>query len=349
MVGTKEELGERIRQLRLARGLDQASLSKLIQLDRSKISRIETGERQVTALELMRIARALQVSMPDLMTVIPPSVKAARQLLADEASASDASRALARDETVLDRMWRDAEQLREAGALHASHVLDAPATWSSAEQAQQLARDLRNSLELPSAPLGGMLDVAFRCGLFIHVTPLESRAGLSMTPDPGFGVSVVSATDPSGRRRMTAAHELGHHLSGDVFQADLVVNASHQERERLINAFAVELLLPESVVQTAWAKEASRDTAIRLAFTYRVSWSVVAISLQSVDPKADDIVKSSLVPGDADFYRVCASKPEEDLTEPVAGAWVQACVTAAESQFVTPARARELARGALAS
>lgn len=70
--GTKKNLiGERVRQLRTARGLSQQTLSVRLEtmavyICRGSISRIEDQQRTVTDIELWGLARALGVSVADL-------------------------------------------------------------------------------------------------------------------------------------------------------------------------------------------------------------------------------------------------------------------------------------------
>ena len=104
------QLGERIRHIRVVRGLSQARLAERIGVDRSALSRIETGERKVSALDLVRVAQALDVTVPDLVTLPDPDALAARTPLDDEAAGSERGRAGAEPE--IDAAWRDALQLR---------------------------------------------------------------------------------------------------------------------------------------------------------------------------------------------------------------------------------------------
>lgn len=53
------EIGERIRQARLAKKMKQSDLDTDANLPRSSVSKIELGNREITTPELMRIARAL--------------------------------------------------------------------------------------------------------------------------------------------------------------------------------------------------------------------------------------------------------------------------------------------------
>jgi transcriptional regulator with XRE-family HTH domain len=61
-------LGSAIREQRLARGLSQEALADAASLDRSHMGKIERGERNVTVLNVIRIARALEEQPSDILT-----------------------------------------------------------------------------------------------------------------------------------------------------------------------------------------------------------------------------------------------------------------------------------------
>jgi transcriptional regulator with XRE-family HTH domain len=54
-------LGQAVRAVRKAKGVSQEALAHLAEIDRSHMGKIERGERNVTALNLFRIAAALGV------------------------------------------------------------------------------------------------------------------------------------------------------------------------------------------------------------------------------------------------------------------------------------------------
>ena len=62
-----KRLGTRIRRLRERKGLSQEALADLARLDRSYMSGIERGVRNVTLLKLFAVARALKVSPRELL------------------------------------------------------------------------------------------------------------------------------------------------------------------------------------------------------------------------------------------------------------------------------------------
>jgi transcriptional regulator with XRE-family HTH domain len=60
------KLGKRIRELRKTKGLSQESFADEVGLDRTYVGGIERGERNLTTLNLVRIALALEVEIGEL-------------------------------------------------------------------------------------------------------------------------------------------------------------------------------------------------------------------------------------------------------------------------------------------
>ncbi|CAA0233560.1 helix-turn-helix domain-containing protein [Tenacibaculum maritimum] len=61
-----EQLGSRIRDLRLENGLSQEKLSFESDLDRTYIGSVERGERNIAAINLKKISKALNISISQL-------------------------------------------------------------------------------------------------------------------------------------------------------------------------------------------------------------------------------------------------------------------------------------------
>jgi transcriptional regulator with XRE-family HTH domain len=64
-------LGARIREVRKSRGYAQEQFANEVGLDRSYYGGIERGERNVAALNLIKIARALSVEVGELFPSMP--------------------------------------------------------------------------------------------------------------------------------------------------------------------------------------------------------------------------------------------------------------------------------------
>lgn len=65
--GTLRKLGAAIRNARLERSLSQEALADAAGIDRSHMGKIERGERNVSLLNVARVADALKVSIASLM------------------------------------------------------------------------------------------------------------------------------------------------------------------------------------------------------------------------------------------------------------------------------------------
>ncbi len=65
------KIGQRIRKLRKAMGFSQESFAYEVGLDRTYMGAIERGERNIAAINIIRIAKTLRVEVGELF----PSVK----------------------------------------------------------------------------------------------------------------------------------------------------------------------------------------------------------------------------------------------------------------------------------
>ncbi|HOD62001.1 MAG TPA: helix-turn-helix transcriptional regulator [Bacilli bacterium] len=59
----KEKIGQRIRQIREQKKMTQKELSDLADLDRSYITSVENGQRNISIINLEKLANALGVSL----------------------------------------------------------------------------------------------------------------------------------------------------------------------------------------------------------------------------------------------------------------------------------------------
>jgi transcriptional regulator with XRE-family HTH domain len=62
-----QQIGDRIRDLRTEADLSQEKLAFACNLDRTYIGSVERGERNISALNLKKIAKALKVKPADLL------------------------------------------------------------------------------------------------------------------------------------------------------------------------------------------------------------------------------------------------------------------------------------------
>ena len=67
MSSPAKKLGKNLRKIRLAKGMTQSDLCEKIGADVSYISNVENGNKNPTLSTIERIAKALDVSLDDLM------------------------------------------------------------------------------------------------------------------------------------------------------------------------------------------------------------------------------------------------------------------------------------------
>ncbi len=67
MAQISKKLGDNIKQIRLRRKMSQGDICRAIEMDRSYMSAIESGKKNVTIAIVEKIARALNVSVDELL------------------------------------------------------------------------------------------------------------------------------------------------------------------------------------------------------------------------------------------------------------------------------------------
>lgn len=282
---SSEAIGRRIRAAREDVGLTQEELASDVGLDRSALTKVETGARKVSAVELALIADRLDVRIEWFLDDAPEAVLSRR-------NARDPGAASPAIDKLTERIAREVEFVmahdERLGSLATPTPLDRPTSRSSVEEAAGQARRL-----LGADSTAPMLDLARHIapvGLLAFSIDLGTDAadGSSMLLRAG-GVAVVNGCLHVGRRRLTLAHELGHYLFADEFSVDWQVASSEQpdDREAKIDHFARALLLPAEGLEESWAHQRDQDRSLResaviTASEYRVDMSTLARRLSEL-------------------------------------------------------------------
>ncbi|MGW5877915.1 helix-turn-helix domain-containing protein [Nocardiopsis terrae] len=343
-------IGERVRDSRASAELSQQELADRIGLERSMISKLENGARRIDAMELTIIARELGYPVTHFLSPAP-EVVSRRAAIAEQGGVGDseAARNAYRTEARLSQWLRDVRQLIDLGTLRPNPLLRYPNQVTDAEGAREAARWLRAALDLGRGQIESVAQVCERSGQFVAVVSLPSD-GASLV-DGDVAVAVVGSEQAPGRRRSTGAHELGHMVLGDEFSSDLGVHASREDRERVIEAFAAEFLLPGDLVRDVadgGSEEERRSTLIRISATYRVSWSLAVTQLQRCKLLDSDEIRRLRMraPTDVEFRDALGWKPQPDLDSVrVSPGFASAVVAAMRADMITPTRAVEMLRG----
>jgi Zn-dependent peptidase ImmA (M78 family)/DNA-binding XRE family transcriptional regulator len=279
----QQQVGRRIADARVEAELTQADLAQALGLDRSAVAKMEAGTRGVSAVELARISARLDRPLEWFLVESPPAIVSRRTDLAADLS------------LVLDRTLEKAAS--DVESLVQLHVLNPPANQirleppRNLEDAKRAAEHVRSSLGGESGPLVGLDHIGEQLGLLCFSHSLGEHGGdgayISLSD---YGVTVINGDADPGRRRFTLAHEIGHHVFGDEYSADVSIFENGDEMERWLNAFAIHLLLPHSSIVNYWrtGKGETREKAIRIGADYRVSWSALCSQLRNLALVTDD-------------------------------------------------------------
>lgn len=278
-------LGNRIKDARERAGLTQAALATATSMDRSALAKIESGTRRVPALELARIADAVGARIEWFVEEAVPAILSHRNR-EEPGAASPAIDAL------LERLTRNVEFLQQHDALRLAEVVEAferPASHEAAEEAAKKARSLlgvdecQPLLNLDSAvPAVGLLMFSIELGAdTADAASIALRSG---------GIAVVNGSMQVGRRRLAAAHELGHHLFADEYTIDWRV-ATEDDRapwEARLDRFARALLLPGPGAVGAWqelvdSSDTPRIAAVRMGSAFHVDMTTLSRRLQELN------------------------------------------------------------------
>ena len=245
---TKEHsivLGKRIRETREKLKISQGKLADQIGLGSAQIiSSIESGNREVKASELSRIARALHTSIDNLLNPeLRPEPQFAWREQPDMGFEEHESRFLLRCERYgLVEKWCNIVTAQPIPSLKFS------TSSPSFSQVQIQADNVRNTLQLggrPACSLQKTLQEDF--GVKIFYDDLGQNGGSAFSVTSWFGNAVLlNSCQAPWRRNYSLAHELFHLLTANELK-----ECGKEQIEKLANVFASALLLPSEHLTAA--------------------------------------------------------------------------------------------------
>ncbi|MGW3351184.1 helix-turn-helix domain-containing protein [Nonomuraea rubra] len=340
------DVGERVRECRIAADMSQEQLAAALNLDRTMIAKIERGIRRVDALELSKLSTVLDVPLAYFLSP-PPLVVSRRTEMVDDGD-TEAARQSYSLEVALTAWLNDVRQLIESGTLTAPAIERYEGPVQDVSDARRAAWWVRTQVGLDNEPIDSLMRVCERLGQLIAVVDVPGE-GASLIEDE-LAVAVVSKRGDPGRRRATAAHELGHLIIGDEYSTDMGVHVSRDGREAIVDAFAAELLLPMRAIAAVGGGALHREDLVVLAARYRASWTLTI--RQAVEAGAIDKVTArgmrQRTPTRAELMEAVGWAPQPDLEHVrVPPSYAHAVVEAYKKALITAPRAVELMRGQL--
>jgi Zn-dependent peptidase ImmA (M78 family)/transcriptional regulator with XRE-family HTH domain len=277
-----EALVARIRQAILASGMSQQALAERIGMDPTALSKILTGKRRLSSLELALIADATSVRVDELLN---PGRHVGSHL---------AARTQPDKSPAVDEALRRVDDFLEIDALLCDLGLPAPASClplpvsegTYRDQAIELAKRVR---ELAGVSDGYIDELASFCenrlGVDVAVECLPPGLDGLAVSRGNYRLALVSSAIPATRQRYTLAHEIGH-LAADDTQ-DILIDENlfgrSGDQEKRANVFASSFLMPESSLRRAMGPAGLVEASIgEMLANYKVSLDALAYQLHSV-------------------------------------------------------------------
>jgi XRE family transcriptional regulator, fatty acid utilization regulator len=237
--------------LREERKLSQDDVARLFGFkDRQTVSAIETGERRVTAEELITAVEKFGKSL-DYFTnpflLVGEGRFSWRQsgvgLPRLEAFERSAGRWIAAYRTLAPQVGRPAPLLRRTLGITPRDTY---------EEAASAGERFAHEFELGDVPASQLADKMER-ELGVLVLMVEAFKGVSGAACrlPALDTVLINRREPAGRRHFDLAHELFHILTWDTMPPEHVEDATEQSKnrvEQLANSFASALLMPPSAL-----------------------------------------------------------------------------------------------------
>ena len=296
---SQHELGERVADARRGKGWTQGELAARVGLTQTSVSRIETGGRAVSSLELAELAEVLGVSVLDLLRAGQRPMLAIAARLGHFRDPGAVDRALGRAEALirldelLDSVLGPSPEGSAASGGSAAVRRGEVGRGPAVDQGRRLAGQVRQALRLGDGPLGPLPEaLEERLRLDVDFSPLpEAVDGLCVSVGDR-ALVLVGSSKPSSRQRFTLAHELAHYLVDDLdpLYVDERGVRARSVAEMRANAFAAHLLMPEPGVRATiegFTDDAER--AVRVALTFGTSVSAAAYQLGNLGLLPDSV------------------------------------------------------------
>jgi len=244
-------IGARIKALREERKLSQDDLAHLFGFkDRQTVSAIETGERRVSAEELLTAVEKLGASLDyftDPFRLIGEGKFSWRQsgvgLVRLDAFERSAGRWIAAYRTLAPQVGHPIPLLRRTLGLTPRHSFE-----DAAAAGERFAAEFNLGV-VPATRLAEVMERELGV-LVLMVDAIEGVSGAACRL-PALDAVLINRREAPGRRHFDLAHELFHILTWDTMPPEHVEDAAEQSKnrvEQLANSFASAVLMPAAVL-----------------------------------------------------------------------------------------------------
>ncbi len=244
-------LGKRLKEARKSCRLTQEQVAKHLDLPRTAVVKIESGERAVSTHELTQLAGFFGRSISELVEDTPDTEDALVVLhRLDDEFVDDSE--VHREVTSHVAICRAGHGLKELLGLPEEdgppdyHMEEPESTMEAVEHGAFVASQERKRLSLGSNPLPDLAKLIATQGVWAAKAKLPDEMSGVFLHDATFGSAILINQDhPLSRRRFSFAHEYAHALLDRRATASVSTNKNRKDyREVRANAFAASFLLP---------------------------------------------------------------------------------------------------------
>jgi Zn-dependent peptidase ImmA (M78 family)/DNA-binding XRE family transcriptional regulator len=253
---------------REAQGWNQTQLAALLGVTQGYLSKIETGNAEVSEQLLADLAHHLETPT-SLFSYAGATAPIEVTCLHHRRRASTMSAPTKKRIEALARLTRiSVEELTKTVRISTDKEIDRPGVTGLTPT--ECAQVVREHLEIPDGPIHKLLSYVEGAGVLVVHRPLgtASQDAVSTWPDGGAPMMIVNTGLSPDRERFTIAHELGH----------LVMHgAPGDDQETEANDFASELLAPAEQIRSDLAGLGRRDIGRLMQLKTKWGMSIAAL------------------------------------------------------------------------
>ncbi len=294
----RELIGENLKRARQALRLSQTTVGKEIGLSRQAISATESGKRDITVQELLKLANLYRLRVQSFFQHLSERSQTDLPRLQRRRNASVADRPL--DD-------HDTQEIRS----FIQHLRTAPNTSTTTQpgltghprppfrRLSEIADRVRLMADLQQPPIN-VYKALSAFGIRVRMSSLNTISGAFIPGGDDWPPGVLINSDqPSDRQRFSAAHELGHYVLSHAARGDQEITSPLGRRfspkEVEADSFGSEFLMPTALVieESKKLPESSEleEVVYRLADRFLVSFQAMVYrlaNLSAVTPMQKD-------------------------------------------------------------
>lgn len=229
----KKQLGERIKKKRNEAGLSQLELAeKMHKSSAAYIAYIEGGDRNISSIDLMRLAQVLGTTVSELLGEQREEVSFLGALRSLNVLSNE-------DKEKIENYYVEArgDSMKDFGGFDDSDL--EPRYNLAKSESIRVWKDLCGE-KIPVV----LNDIVTQLGIKVKAMELNSASGYSQIDSEGFSMIIYNSKEPRLRQRFSVAHELAHIILEHITIDGDTKQHSHNSQEKEANLFAGELLVP---------------------------------------------------------------------------------------------------------